>query len=48
VKDIVYREKSAKLNEFRDKIIRAAECITNEMLANTWRDIEYRLDICAY
>jgi hypothetical protein len=27
-------------------IVGASECITNEMLANTWRETEYRLDVC--
>jgi hypothetical protein len=36
VKDIVYCEEVQNVNELCDKIIRAAECITNEMLASTW------------
>jgi hypothetical protein len=24
----------------------AAECVTNEILANTWRETEYHLDVC--
>jgi hypothetical protein len=27
------------VNELRDRIVRAAECITNEMLANTWQKL---------
>jgi len=34
------------VNELRDRIVRAAECVTNEILANTWRGIEYRPDVC--
>jgi len=26
--------------------IRAAECITSEMIANTWQETEYHLDVC--
>jgi hypothetical protein len=35
VKGIVYIEKVQNMNELHGKIIRAAECITSEMLANT-------------
>jgi hypothetical protein len=31
----VYREKLQNMNELRDRIVRAAECFTNEMLAST-------------
>jgi hypothetical protein len=44
VKDIIYREKVQNVNEFRDRNIR--ECITNEMLANTCPETEYRLYVC--
>jgi hypothetical protein len=32
----------------RDRIVRAAECVTNEIkiLASTWRGTEYRLHVC--
>jgi len=33
------------MNEFRNRIAKAAECITNEMFASTWRETEYRLDV---
>jgi hypothetical protein len=32
--------------EKHDKVIRDANCITNELLANTWLETEYRLDVC--
>jgi hypothetical protein len=35
VKDIADRKKAQNVNELRDRIVRAAECVTNEMLANT-------------
>jgi hypothetical protein len=35
-----------KWNELGDRIVRAAECITNEILASTWREAEFRLDVC--
>jgi hypothetical protein len=36
VKDIVYCERMQNVNELCDKIVRAAVCVTSEMLANTW------------
>jgi hypothetical protein len=38
VKDIVYREKAKNVNELRDIIVRAAECVADEVLANTWQE----------
>jgi hypothetical protein len=35
IKDIVYCEVQ-NVNELHDRIARAADCITNEMFANTW------------
>jgi hypothetical protein len=32
--------------ELRDRIVRAADCVTNEMLANTCTETEYRFDVC--
>jgi hypothetical protein len=29
-----------------DRIVRAAECVTSEKLASTWRETEYCLDGC--
>jgi hypothetical protein len=46
VKDNVYREKVQNLKELRDRTIRTAECVTNEMLANTSPETEYRLYVC--
>jgi hypothetical protein len=34
------------VNELRDRIVRAAECVTKEMHVSTWRETEYRLDMC--
>jgi hypothetical protein len=33
------------VNELHDRIITAAEHITDEMLANTWQETEYFLDV---
>jgi len=34
------------VNELRDRIVRAAEFFTIEMLISTWQETEYRLDVC--
>jgi hypothetical protein len=34
------------MNELRGRIVKAAECVTNEMLTSTWRQTGYRLDVC--
>jgi len=34
------------VNELYDRVVRAAECFTNAMLASSWRETEYRLDMC--
>jgi hypothetical protein len=46
VKDILCRKKVQNVNELRDRIVRAAKCVTNEMLTSMWRETEYRLDVC--
>jgi hypothetical protein len=40
----VYREKVQNVNELRDRIVRAAECVTSEVLAITWREGEHHFD----
>jgi hypothetical protein len=47
-KIIVYCEKGENVNEMRDRIVRAAECVTNEMLASTWRETENLLDVSCH
>jgi len=46
VKDNVYREKLQNVNELRGRIVRAADCVTNEMLFQYLAETEYRLDMC--
>jgi hypothetical protein len=46
VKDIVYHKKVQNVNELRDRTVRAAECVTNEMLVSTWQETEHCLDVC--
>jgi len=47
VKGVVYHEKVQNINEIRDRIVRSAECITNEVLASTWQEAECCLDVCS-
>jgi len=34
------------VNELLDRIIGAAHCVTNGLLANTWQETEYCLGVC--
>jgi len=34
------------VNQLHDRIVRAAESVTNEMFASTCPETEYRLDMC--
>jgi len=43
VKD-VYCEKVQNVNELHD--IRTVDCITSEMLASTWQETKYYLEVC--
>ena len=45
VKDIVYRTKFRDINDLQHLIIEAIDTVTVDMLARTWQEIEYRLDI---
>jgi hypothetical protein len=45
VKDIVYKTPVTSVNELKLRIVAAIETVTPQMLENTWREIEYRLDI---
>jgi hypothetical protein len=46
VKGIAYREDVKSVTQLHDRISRSAQCVTNEMLANTCPETEYRLDTC--
>jgi hypothetical protein len=46
VKTLYFCEKEQNINMLRDRIFRAAECVSNEMLASTWLETEYHLHIC--
>jgi hypothetical protein len=43
--DTVNREVQSS-DQLRDRIVRAAERVNNEMLANTWWETECRLNVC--
>jgi hypothetical protein len=45
VKDSVYKTPGTSLDELKLRIVAAIETVTPQMLENTWREIEYRLDI---
>jgi hypothetical protein len=42
----VYREKVENMNKMHERIVRVAECVTNEMAASTCPETEHRLDVC--
>jgi hypothetical protein len=45
IKAIVYKTLVTSLDELKLRIVAAIETVTPQMLENTWREIEYRLDI---
>ena len=45
VMDIVYRIKVRDVSDLQQRIIEALDTVTVDMLAGTWLEIEYRLDI---
>ena len=45
VKDIVCRTKMRDINDLQHRIIEAIDAVAVDMLARTWQEIEYRLDI---
>ena len=45
VKDIVYRNKVRDINDLQHRIVEATDAVTVDMLARTWQEIEYRLNI---
>lgn len=46
VKNLVYAEKIRDLQHLRERIYAAITTVTPEMLQNTWREVDYRLDVC--
>lgn len=46
IKNIVYAEKIRDLDHLRERISAAILTVTPEMIARTWQEIDYRLDIC--
>ena len=47
VKNIIYQgDRPTTLDELRGRIKNAAALVTPQMLQKTWREVEYRLDVC--
>ena len=44
-KDIVYRTKVRDINDLQHRVFEAIDRVTVDMLARTWQEIEYQLDI---
>ncbi|GBN39196.1 hypothetical protein AVEN_62234-1 [Araneus ventricosus] len=45
VKNIVYKTPVPSLDELKRRIVTAIQNVTSQMLENTWREIEFRLDV---
>ncbi|GBN07786.1 hypothetical protein AVEN_17138-1 [Araneus ventricosus] len=45
VKNIVYKTLVPSLDELKRRIVTAIQNVTPQMLENTWREIEFRLDV---
>jgi hypothetical protein len=45
VKDMVYKTSVTSVDQLKLRIVAAIETVTPQMLENTWREIEYQLDI---
>ncbi|GBM57783.1 hypothetical protein AVEN_90952-1 [Araneus ventricosus] len=45
VKNIVYKTPVSSLDELKRRIVTAIQNVTPQMLENTWREIEFRLDV---
>ncbi|GBN06584.1 hypothetical protein AVEN_71140-1 [Araneus ventricosus] len=45
VKNIVYKTPESSLDELKRRIVTAIQNVTPQMLDNTWREIEFRLDV---
>jgi hypothetical protein len=46
VKDVLYGETLQNVNDLRDRFVRAAKFLTNEMLASTSPETVCHLDVC--
>ncbi|GBN87164.1 hypothetical protein AVEN_141640-1 [Araneus ventricosus] len=45
VKNIVYKTPVPSLDELKRRIVTAIQNVTPQMLENTWREIEFRLEV---
>ena len=46
VKDRVYQVKIKDLTHLKARVTEVIKSITLDMIANVWREVEYRLDVC--
>ena len=46
IKDIVYSTPVADLEDMHQRIVATCATVSPQMLANTWQELEYILDIC--
>ncbi|CAL1291506.1 unnamed protein product [Larinioides sclopetarius] len=46
IKNIVHSERIADISHLKRRIIAAIETVTPDMLFKTWKEIDYRLDVC--
>jgi hypothetical protein len=40
------QRKMQNVNEFHERTVTAAECVTNEVLSSAWQETEYCLEVC--
>jgi hypothetical protein len=43
---LVYRERVRNVNELRERIDRAVECVINKMPVNTYKETEHHFEVC--
>ncbi|GBM08565.1 hypothetical protein AVEN_69780-1 [Araneus ventricosus] len=46
IRNIVYSENITDISDLKSRIIAAIKTVTPQILHNTWREIDYRLDVC--
>lgn len=43
---LVYSEEIRDINHIRERIVAIVASVTPEMLASTWEELDYHLDVC--
>lgn len=46
IKNLVYAEKIRDVQHLRERIVNCVATVPPDMLARTWEEVEYRLDVC--